>query len=752
MTIFSRYKTELVRMIMVLVIPFLINGCVVNKPDAGRVSYRDYNGRKVVSDVHYHKKLSPIGISVSIGSAAVGGFAGYNMNMITRQDGETRTAIRPANAFIGALIGFSVCNLVNYSFGLNKREGTSDYQKWLKKANKNMLFARNEGTSEFVAIDKNAEFQYIVKNIQDVRDFRTAFPYSSNSGEVIKKSVPAVSRYELLEIISLYPDNPSTMDAKTEYIKKSPSLNELISAREKFPETNFDIEPLAASLVTNLTEAKTYASLFPTGSRHTEVEVNAIRFIKDIHDVELFKSIYPESPYVKDVFTIALKLIPREDIPELIKMFPGLTAEVQTARQLYLTKSNNLAEVLQTNSISKGNSKDVEKASLSFIHNYNDAVTFKNAYPATEYQSEVQLAAVDNSSFTETASLIKMFPATSATQTLKEKYIQKCRDIDDCITAKNTFPDLTDKARERASELTDELAEMKQFKSNFPNATPEQVTRIFSECIRSDGNTSDIPGMVTLYPSNSVAGEAKEKYISHCESPSDLRNALTYFPDKKSTIISSVKGKLNAASSTIACKQIGDAFPEFANEAETKAFTMLRSIEDYNSFMNIYPNSKYRGELNSKVAQWNAEQFKSYCRQAENNMLSGDFDYAYSNINQAKQYSSGSKDDVDRLDKLQDRYVSGKGVEDTKHAKCGKDYFIGAKVYRCYIGKGWLNKGRKYMFVGDIISFNGDMIFVKVPYDRYNSDDFEVDGVKHSPGGEPFWTKCSGWYTSPCNN
>ena len=113
----------------------LMSSCVVNKPDLNGISQKDYNTRRKVSGAHYTKRLSVTGIILTAAAPVAGAVAGYNINMVSVQKGDETVPVKPANAAIGAVVGYSVANLINYCVGLNKETPATDPTKWTKNIN-----------------------------------------------------------------------------------------------------------------------------------------------------------------------------------------------------------------------------------------------------------------------------------------------------------------------------------------------------------------------------------------------------------------------------------------------------------------------------------------------------------------------------------------------------------------------------------------------------------------------------------------
>jgi hypothetical protein len=282
--------------ICLLIIIAVMNSCVVNKPDANNVTSPDYNTRRTVTTPHYHKKMSPIGISVTIGVPAICAAVAYNSSLITYQSGETRKSVKPANAAIGALIGYSITSLVNYSFGLNKTTSSYDNNEWLSKANKNLIIVPNSlKQNQFIAISPSSEFSFKIKTIQDARDFKSAFPNSNEKDNIVKKSIDNCMRSDLPELINLFPDSKFINEAKTAYIERSSTFYELAFAVNQYPEININTETMFVGFVRNIDQAIQFIHRYPNSVYKKSAVISSfITPNQSIFDIKKLKESYPD--------------------------------------------------------------------------------------------------------------------------------------------------------------------------------------------------------------------------------------------------------------------------------------------------------------------------------------------------------------------------------------------------------------------------------------------------------------------------
>ena len=327
----------------------LLSGCVVNKPNADKITIPDYNKRVKVYDAHYRKRPTPIGISFVFGGTMAGGYLGYNSNLITFQDGDERKPVRPANALIGALVGYSVTSLGNYLLGQNKVTPSTDPHKWMRDANKNYLYLSRTSSDDFTLMHKSAEAQYTVKNLQDAKDFKTCFPNSSYTNSVARQGVSVVSREELPVLISLFSSSPSVADMKNRFLSLSSTMRECIEAKNSYPELNADAEKKASS------------------------------YVRNVDDLRAFKSSFPNSTYANEIVSTLYLKLGRTELPLVVDLFPSIEIISQVKKE-YINKSSGFDQLLAAINRYPKIIDDEEARLASLVTNINEMKSFQNKF------------------------------------------------------------------------------------------------------------------------------------------------------------------------------------------------------------------------------------------------------------------------------------------------------------------------------------------------------------------------------------
>lgn len=388
----------------------VLSSCVVNKPDASRVSTPDYNKRVTVYGAHYKKRPSALGISFVIGGTAAGGYLGYQSDWISYQDGGELKPLRPANAFLGALAGYTLTSLCNYALGQNKAVQASDPNQWVKKANKNYLLLSGSG-GELNLMHSSVEQRYTVRNIQDVRDFRYCFPNSPFAESVARQGAQTLGRSDLPELIALYPSSSSVQDMKSRYLSLSTDLDDFIEARNKYPELNADAERKAAGHVGTLGELRA------------------------------FKQNFPNSPQANEVVSKLYLSLSRSDLPAVADMYPSLPL-TPAIKSRYLALSTNVAGCIEAKDRYPELKAEAEKKAAGLASSLTDLKSFKNAFPNSSYANDMIARVYPRLSRSELPAVVDMYPGLTIAENVKRAYLEKSATYQDFFEANDRYPRL----------------------------------------------------------------------------------------------------------------------------------------------------------------------------------------------------------------------------------------------------------------------------------------------------------------------
>jgi hypothetical protein len=242
-----------------------LGGCVTYKADSFNTTAPDYNNRVEVSDAHFDKVITPIGVTSIVATTLGSGYWAYSNNLIQYSDGNKIVTSKVGNAILGAAIGFGTSYTLNKLLGWGKTKPSTDPTEWIKKANKNYLLISSNNTS-LKLIPKNADANFQIKVGNDANEFISVFKNSNYKDDVFKTGVNNLARYELPSLINLFPNTTSLLLAKDKYIVRSQNYSDIVSAVKMYPESKNNYETNFLNLIATCDDAVDFKNRYSNSS------------------------------------------------------------------------------------------------------------------------------------------------------------------------------------------------------------------------------------------------------------------------------------------------------------------------------------------------------------------------------------------------------------------------------------------------------------------------------------------------------
>lgn len=300
-----------------------LGSCNTMKPIYKDISNPDYNSRSTVSGAGYIKNSNALGITFQVAGPIAGAYLGYKSDLIVKQNEDSKTAIPLANAAIGAAVGYSIPFMMNLIGGKNKKTDALDREKWIKNKFPGYLVLDQTSVLEFSIIPKGIENKFLVKNIQDVRDFVYLFPKSKFNDDVAEQAIKILPRYNLPELIETIKNPQQIKKSKVKYYNLSNSVAQLKEANSRYPEARDGVDGCA--IVNSLTPKASQDEL-----------------------IYLAQEFSGNSCLSKTYNQIISNLETVRECREITKQFPSLNKQV-AGRALLLAETENEYEMVARN-------------------------------------------------------------------------------------------------------------------------------------------------------------------------------------------------------------------------------------------------------------------------------------------------------------------------------------------------------------------------------------------------------------------
>jgi hypothetical protein len=222
----------------ILILLLINSSCVSKKPFAKTISDPDYNQRYTADKPMFIKKENAIGVSLSVGATALGGYLSYNYGLMKPTRVENDRSSRIGSGIIGSIVTYSLTRIITRYIGKDKISDISDKNKWVKGLNNDFAYLNSDKTNQFKIMNTRVEPNYIVKNFNDVKDYHKAFPVSSYSEQMLAKALKIVDRDEIPKLLQMYPDSKLNTEFKVRYYELSNTISEIKGAYTTYPEVS----------------------------------------------------------------------------------------------------------------------------------------------------------------------------------------------------------------------------------------------------------------------------------------------------------------------------------------------------------------------------------------------------------------------------------------------------------------------------------------------------------------------------------
>ncbi|MEM6297729.1 MAG: hypothetical protein AAF740_03470 [Bacteroidota bacterium] len=369
-----------------------------------------------------------------------------------------------------------------------------EQKKWIRKKYKaessNYLILTKDNVGYFTLIHRSIKPSFEVKNMDDFRDYITAFGKKQDQDAdkvVIQALELAENRRTLNQIHDAYPNSVHSYDLKIKYLGYSRLVKDIIEAAKRYPAIRPQAEEKAAKRTNSLSEIRAFVKAFGKNSS-----------------------------YIEQVFSQTNEQLPRVSKPELIAMLPD-TEGAAKARDAYVRESKNLEEFLD----GLGKYPDqrikynIEEKSASYVRLIADAKLFTEYFGNEgRYADEVVRKVKSRVNRGQISELLELFPNTKYRNELEKSYVQRSASLSSFFSALNEYPrqrtnmDVKAEAKKR----TQSLDEVKLLRS-YVVLDESESYHIFQSMLRRE-SWEKMPELILLFPEldKTILRKALNKY------------------------------------------------------------------------------------------------------------------------------------------------------------------------------------------------------------------------------------------------
>ncbi len=312
------------------------------------------NGAVEIQGPEYQRKINTTGWLTMAGATIGGGIAGYQLNFLEVNGANGTPKKLPAVS--AAITGLSAGLITYLLIGSSKSYAVPDESatEWLKNYNDRLVYvshvSSSVGVQRITAIPLAAEPTFTPKSATDAEIFAHAFPGSSYTDDLIRRSIPKLNWTELPSLVTIFPNSPAIADVKQEYVARALTVAEAAEAADRYPELK------------------------------DRAEAKAATFVKSVPDIKRFAESFPESTRLDSLVRAGIPRMSRGDIRDLITLFPRV-ASLPEIRRAYLDKSNSTEEIVEAARRFPELESAAEPRAAALARNARAYRTYLNTFP-----------------------------------------------------------------------------------------------------------------------------------------------------------------------------------------------------------------------------------------------------------------------------------------------------------------------------------------------------------------------------------
>jgi OOP family OmpA-OmpF porin len=419
-------------------------GCMSLRPHEKSVAVIDSNGVVAHISPSFDNSVTWLGWTTIVAATAGGAFGGYASDAALRWDGWERPEreIPLGNAAIGAVAGFWSSLCLTYLVGGGTPAVTRENEElWVRKLDDDLLLVPTASGSPSATgirtIRRDADERFTIRSIADAELFRATFPESPFTDRVVGRAVTELDRRDLPRLAELFAGTPSSLMAQARFVSLSDSLEEAIGLSERYPDVADVARTRAAGLVRSIEQVRRYREAFP----HATADSIAL---------------------------VMAGAIDRRDLPKLADVFGGGGVTDDIAR-IYVDRSSTVDEAIDAATRYPSHAASAEERAASVVRSVDDAERFLAAFPTTTRREQLAERLVVGLERTEIPAYLELFPSSSRTDLLKQRYVGEAPTVREVVDAARRFPAHSGLAEQRASHLATSIEDFRAYLQAFPD-------------------------------------------------------------------------------------------------------------------------------------------------------------------------------------------------------------------------------------------------------------------------------------------
>jgi len=201
--------------------------------------------------------------------------------------------------------------------------------------------------------------------------------------------------------------------------------------------------------------------------------------VRSLSDARLLRSVYGQPLEATEMLNAAIRRLPRKDLPALAELFPDVPSSA-AAIDRFIRESTNLDSAIATAAqFPEHRDVAIERAS-QLVRDLSGLDTIATLFPNSPHVDSAAGRISSTLQRSEIPHLLGRFPNLNRASELKAKYIDVSRITADAAEAGERYPEMRDRAQQRAAALASSVNDYRAYLSAWPSGphSEEMVARL----------------------------------------------------------------------------------------------------------------------------------------------------------------------------------------------------------------------------------------------------------------------------------
>lgn len=246
----------------------------------------------------------------------------------------------------------------------------------------------------------------------------------------------------------------------------------------------------AADWLSDIDDDLIMTGVLPGGGRVFGIADTADRSFaaRSVSDLQLFRTAFPESPYLERVGAGAIASVSRDTLPLIPPLFPD-APWTEAARLRFIDESPKLSDAINATTRYPDLIDRAAARAASLVKTPDDALHFAKAFPESVEMPSVLRSVLPSARRTEIEKLMVAFPDAESQAALRRMLFDSTRTVAEVIAMTERFPELRGEGERKAAMVATTAGDYRLYLATFPEGAEAGAIKVkLQEMLRTPEN------------------------------------------------------------------------------------------------------------------------------------------------------------------------------------------------------------------------------------------------------------------------